>query len=145
MIKLPKHSGWFVLFVFLGAVACNEKIVVEEPKAIEDGEVLIGANVEPLYIGVWAADTERCDVAPGEPGPVVFTATEFLGFENTCDIVSSQEGTDGGWRLEMRCTGEDETRMETADVDLDGERLRVSRNGDDPVIFVSCLGDENEG
>ncbi len=145
MIRYPKHSHLLVLFALLGVAACNEKIVVEEPKAVEDGVTLVGNSVAPLYIGVWAADDDLCAAAPGEPGPVEFTATQFLGYENTCDIVSSEEGTEGGWRLEMRCTAEGDTIMETADVDLDGERLRVSRNGGDPVTFVSCLGDEKKG
>lgn len=129
-------------FALFGAAACNEKVVVEEPEATEEGDVLIGENAEPLYVGVWAAADEMCDVAPGEPGPVEFTQDRFLGYENTCDILSSEEGTDGGWRLEMRCTAEGSTASETADVDLDGERLRVSRNGGDPVEFVSCADDE---
>lgn len=125
------------------AAACSEKVVVEEPEATEEGETLIGEHVEPLYIGVWAAEAEMCNAAPGEPGPIEFTADQFLGYENTCDILSSEEGTEGGWRLEMRCTGEGETVMETADVDLDGERLHVSRNGEEPVTFVYCDSGED--
>lgn len=138
MISGFRTRPFVAALALFGAAACNEKVVVEEPEAVEEGEVLVGENAEPLYIGVWAADENMCDAAPGEPGPVEFTATQFLGFENTCDILSSEEGTDGGWRLEMRCAAEGETVMETADVDLDGERLRVSRNGGDPVTFVSC-------
>ncbi|WP_425410149.1 hypothetical protein [Hyphococcus sp.] len=134
----------FTALAFAGLAACNEKVVVEEPKATEEGEPLVGAAADPLYIGVWAADKELCAVAPGEPGPVEFTADQFLGYENTCDILSSEEGTDGGWRLEMRCTGEGQTVMETADVDLDGERLRISRNGGEPVTFYYCDADGEE-
>ena len=53
-------------------------------------------------------------------------------------------GTEGGWRLQMRCSGEGETAMETFDVDLDGDRLRVSRNGGEPVTFISCTDDDDE-
>lgn len=141
--RLPRT---FAAFALLGAAACGEEeVVVEEPEATEEGEPLTGAGAEPLYIGVWAAEPEMCNAAPGEPGPIEFTRDQFLGYENTCDILSSEEGTEGGWRLEMRCMAEGETVMETADVDLDGERLSVSRNGEEPVTFVHCKGDDDKG
>ena len=132
------RSKPMMALALLSAAACSEKVVIEEPKATEEGETLIGEEAEPLYLGVWAANEDLCNVAPGGPGPIEFTEDQFLGYENTCDILSSEEGTEGGWRLEMRCAGEGETVTETADVDLDGERLRVSRNGGEPVTFVHC-------
>ena len=144
MTLISSPSRFAAALLLLGAASCNEKVIVEEPKAVEAGEVMVGENVEPLYIGVWAADEGLCDAAPGEPGPVEFTATEFIGFENRCEILSSEEGTEGGWRLETRCTGEGETSVETFDVDLDGTRLRVWRNGGEPVVFASCANTENE-
>lgn len=145
MISISGLSKICVAAALLGAAACGEEdVVVEEPEATEEGETLIGESAEPLYVGVWAADEEACNAAPGEPGPVEFTRNQFLGHENTCDILSSEEGTDGGWRLEMSCFAEGEMIVETADVDLDGELLRVSRNGGEPVTFVHCKDDDGE-
>lgn len=144
MALIVKHAKFLLPLALLSAAACNEEVIVEEPEVTEEGEVLVGSDADPLYVGVWAADDDLCDAAPGEPGPVEFTTTRFLGYENTCDIVSSEEGTEGGWRLQMRCSGEGETAMETFDVDLDGDRLRVSRNGGEPVTFISCTDDDDE-
>ncbi len=138
MTFLSRPIKFITLLALCGVVACNEKVVVEEPRAAEGEEAIVGVDTPPLYIGVWAADEASCNVAPGAPGPVEFTKDQFLGYENTCDILSSEEGTEGGWRLEARCTGEGETVDEIFDVDLDGERLRVSRNGGEPVTFVAC-------
>ncbi len=141
MTLYSTHARVLVPLAFLGAAACNEKVVVKEPEATQEGEVLIGDDVDPLYIGVWAARPDLCDA---EPGAVEFTENRFLGYENACDILSSEEGTDGGWRLEMRCEGEGETALETFDVDLDGESLRFSRNGGEPVTLVSCTDDDED-
>lgn len=143
-MSLLRTSPFLAAMALLGAASCGERVVVEEPEAVEAGESIVGEGAEPLYIGVWAANKDMCNAAPGTPGAVAFTASQFRGYENTCDILSSEEGTDGGWRLEMRCMAEGETVMETADVDLDGERLRVSRNGGEPVTFVSCTDNESE-
>lgn len=144
MISGFRTRPFLAALALFGAAACNEKVVVEEPQATGPDDALVGANAEPLYIGVWAANEGLCHANPGTPGAVEFTASKFLGYENTCDILSAQEGTDGGWRLDMRCMAEGATVTETADVDLDGERLRVSRNGGEPVTFVSCTDDKSE-
>lgn len=144
MISGFRTRPFLAAIALFGAAACNEKVVVEEPQATGPDDTLVGANAEPLYIGVWAANKDLCNANPGTPGAIEFTASQFRGYENICDILSSQEGTDGGWRLEMRCMAEGETVTETADVDLDGVRLRVSRNGGEPVTFVSCKDDESE-
>lgn len=131
----------FALLLFAAACGQHETVVIEEPEAPVPGEDIDEGPAEPLaplYIGVWAADEAACGVPPGRPGPVVFADRRFLGYENTCDIVSAEEGTDGGWRLSMTCMAEGETVEEVADVDIDGDRLRMSRNGGEPVEFVRC-------
>lgn len=136
----------FAALLFLAACGDRETVVIEEPEApVPDEDINEGPAepLAPLFIGVWAADAEACDVPPGRPGPVVFTAGRFLGYENTCDIVSTEEGTDGGWRLSMTCMAEGETVEEVADVDVNGDKLRVSRNGGDPVEFVRCDTDQS--
>lgn len=135
--------------VFLAVAACNEQVVVEEPEipgadqteAIDEGPA---EPAPPLYIGVWAADEGGCAVPPGEPGRIVFTDDRFLGYENACRITSSQEGTEGGWRLVMTCEAEGMTVEETADADVDGDRLRLSRNGGEPVEFIRCAGGQEK-
>ena len=137
----PPSRLAFVALLFAAACGEKETVVVEEPEAPVSDEAIDEGPAEPLaplYIGVWGAGEAACNVAPGRPGPVVFTAGRFLGYENACDISAAEEGTDGGWRLSMVCTTEGQTVEETADVDIDGDRLRLSRNGGEPVEFVRC-------
>ncbi len=137
---IQRHLVFAALLVL---AACNEEVVVEEPEipgeleaeAIDEGAA---EPAPPLYIGVWAADKDACAVPPGEPGRIVFTDDRFLGYENTCRITSSEEGTEGGWRLAMTCEAEGMTVDEIADADVDGDRLRLSRNEGEPVEFIRC-------
>ncbi len=138
-------TSGFRLFILIlcGLLAgCNRQVSIEEPAVpervkTEKGE--IPNTLPPLYIGVWAVDADACAVPPGEPGRVVFTDDRFLGYENTCRITSSEEGTEGGWRLAMTCESEGVTVEEIADADVDGDRLILSRNGGEPVEFIRCV------
>ena len=130
-----------VFAALLALAACNEDVIVEEPEAPVSSEAIDEGPAEPLaplYIGAWGADEAACNAAPGRPGPIVFTAERYLGYENACDITADEEGTDGGWRLSMICEAEGVTVEEIADVDIDGDRLRLSRNGGEPVEFIRC-------
>ncbi len=135
----------FILVLCSLTVACNRQVSVEEPAVPERVKTEAGEipnTLPPLFIGIWAADPAWCDNGEDEPGPIEFTSDSFLGYENSCDIVSAVEGTDGGWRLNLRCTGEGEIVEETMDVDIDGDMLRIARNDGDLIEFSRCEAQE---
>ncbi|WP_375202194.1 hypothetical protein [Hyphococcus sp.] len=137
-------TSGFRLFILIlcGLLAgCNRQVSIEEPAVpervkTEKGE--IPNTLPPLFIGIWAADPAWCDNDEGEPGPIEFTSDRFLGYENSCDIASAVEGTDGGWSLDLRCVAEGDVHEETMDVDIDGDMLRIARNDGDLIELTRC-------
>ena len=102
----------------------------------------IEAPDAPAYIGVWALSADVCDAAPGsaDPSPIALTEGEFIGYENFCRIGYAEEGTEGGWRLELICDAEGVEYMELAEVDVDGEMLRLKRGDAPETALVRCEG-----
>jgi hypothetical protein len=141
-----------VLSAFIGACDRSEPKIEDQP-----GEPVIepaapGEDVAPLtppaapvYYGVWAADEDWCANAPGssEKAPIAFTEGEFVGYENRCHIGDAQEGTDGGYQLALVCTAEGIETVETLDVDVDGEMLRLKwHSSGGEAVFVRCKEEE---
>lgn len=123
----------------------NEPII--EPAAPGEEVAPQTPPAAPVYYGVWAAEVDCCDNAPGssESAPIAFTETEFVGYENRCHIGEAQEGTDGGYQLALVCTAEGIETVETLDVDVDGEMLRVKwLNSGGEAHFVRCNKEEQE-
>ncbi|MBB5518161.1 hypothetical protein [Amphiplicatus metriothermophilus] len=117
---------------------------VEPGPGAQDGERPTAH--QPVYIGVWAAEPALCGVAPGsaDPSPVAFTADAFIGYENRCRIANAQEGTEGGYRLDLLCEGEAAPYAETVDVDVGGDMLRLSRADGQETVFVRCPADDRK-
>jgi hypothetical protein len=96
----------------------------------------------PGWIGVWAKEANQCAMAPGtgNDAPVSLTSTEFLGYGERCRIGAAEEGTEGGWRLELVCTTDGVERIEAMDVDVDGTMLRLTRENVEEMALVRCEG-----
>ena len=142
----------------LSAFACsrddeNEAAapVSDEPAVGEVDPIAPGDDVQPFealtgpaYEGVWALSEDICDVTPGsaDPAPIAITEREFIGYENRCLIASAEEGTEGGWTLELVCEGEGVEYRETVDVDVDGETISLKSRDDDvpDTRLVRCEG-----
>ena len=131
----------------LGACGREEPEIEDQPlePAAEDLDIAEGVAptepmAEPAYYGVWAADADWCDIAPGsaDPSPIAFTESEFVGYENRCRVGYAEEGTEGGWRLELVCMGEGVEYTDVVEVDVDGEMLRMRREGAEEAVFVRC-------
>lgn len=135
--------------VVLGAVALAGCSNSDEP-AVQDeapNPTLVAEDIAPIaepdapaFVGVWAADTAWCGITPGsaDPGPVVFTEGEFLGYENICRIGYAAEGTEGGFRLEMICEAEGVEYTDVVDVEVDGDILRMRRGDEEEVLLNRC-------
>lgn len=116
----------------------NEPVI--EPAAPGEEVAPQKPSTAPVYYGEWAAEAERCDVAAGssERSPIAFTETEFVGYENRCQIGEAQEGTEGGYQLALVCTAEGVETVETLDVDVDGEMLKLKWQNGGEAVFVRC-------
>lgn len=120
----------------------NEPVI--EPAAPGEEVAPQKPPAAPVYYGEWAAEAEWCDAAAGssERSPIAFTETEFVGYENRCQIGDAQEGTDGGYQLALVCRAEGIETVETIDADVDGEMLRLKWQSGGEAVFVRCKGDE---
>lgn len=94
----------------------------------------------PLFVGVWAAEQEWCEIAPGsgDPAPIAITENEFIGYENRCAIAQIEEGTEAGWRVTMTCQAEGVETTEIMELDIDGDKLRLRRGDNPETVFVQC-------
>ena len=66
----------------------------------------------PPWAGYWAADPAWCDATTGEvpEAPIYLADTEFMGYENGCDIISASPLAAGdAWEVNMACMGEGES------------------------------------
>lgn len=133
--------------------SCTRQSEIDEQSIEPDAEALSpGDEVEPMeepaapyYVGVWAVDPAICAIAPGsgDPAPIAITEGEFIGYENRCRIGAAEEGTEGGWRLSLVCLAEGVEYVETVDVDIDGDMLRLKREDAPETAFVRC-GEEQD-
>ena len=143
------RAGAFLAALAVGA--CSKSDINDQPieptiepaAPGEDTAPLTPPRV-PVYYGVWAVDKELCDLAPGSAAasPIAFAEGEFIGFENRCRIDAAQEGTEGGYRINLVCMAEGVETVETVDVDVDGEMLRIRRSEGAETVFVRCEGED---
>lgn len=140
----------FAAFALLALAACDNEPDIEdqsiEPAAPGEETLPIESPSEPVYVGVWAADEDWCGVAPGtvDPSPIAISENEFIGYENRCRLGDVQEGTEGGYQIALVCEGEGVEYTETVDLDVDGEMLRMTREGGVETLFVRCEGEDQE-
>ncbi len=142
--------GLAVVCIALAAVACDRRPKTEtdepviEPAAPGEDVAPQKPATAPVYYGVWAAKEDLCDIAPGsaDPSPIAFAEGEFVGYENRCHIGEVQEGTEGGYRLSLVCVSEGVEAVQTLDVDVDGETLRLKWQNGGEATFVRCKEEE---
>ena len=136
--------------ILLAAIACGRKDAADAPGAEPDIDAIAAGEdtepvadpAQPIFVGLWSADPSWCALAPGstDAAPIVITEGEFIGYENRCRFGLAEEGTEGGWRLELVCEAEGVEYVETVDLDVDGETLRLSREGADEIALTRCPG-----
>lgn len=116
-----------------------EPEIVENDADAPPQETALTPASAPVYVGVWAARAEWCGRVPGssDAAPVAFTEAGFIGYENRCVIAEAQEGTEGGYLMTLACSGDGGDFRETVEIDVGGDRLRLTR-GDDENEFVRC-------
>lgn len=102
------------------------------------------AMAEP-WQGIWSADPVWCvnagQIGSVTPAPIALSATELLGYENSCAIegVQAMDGLNA-WVLGLSCQGEGESYQEDRLVMVDGDTLYMWWGVDAPIRFVRCAG-----
>lgn len=79
----------------------------------------------PAYVGLWAADPSWCSNTIGPERPIQVTATEFQGYENTCQI-ADLVATDEGWTATFDCQAEGTTSRQPVIIAADADRLQIT-------------------
>lgn len=96
--------------------------------------------------GIWTAETEWCAVADQvgsvTPAPIAITATEVLGYENSCGITGAVplDGA-GAVHLRLECQSEGSTYEEDRVImrtDDTAQSVWIWFGSDDPVLFQRC-------
>lgn len=88
-----------------------------------------GGEAPPAYIGRWAAEASWCANTLGPERPIEVTATEFRGYENTCQITDLAT-TDAGWTATFVCQAEGQTTSQPVQLEANGERLKLTWQDD---------------
>ncbi|HKY86645.1 MAG TPA: hypothetical protein VJL90_07800, partial [Pseudorhodoplanes sp.] len=92
----------------------------------------------PFFVGKWyVADAKVCKSKPGEAeGLLTYTDKKMFGYENHCDIARM---TPNGKRIELRmnCSGEGEKYRQTDIVEMQGDKLKVTRTADGRTLLLT--------
>ena len=142
-----------VAALMFGAVACSEEPKIEDqpdepilgevdPNAPGEDVQSLDALSGPAYQGVWATEQSLCDVFPAsaDPSPMVITDEAFVEYGRRCIIGKAEEGTEGGWQLELICSNDGIEFTEVLDVDVDGAMLRLRRGEQEEELYMRCSG-----
>lgn len=88
-----------------------------------------GEAPPPAFIGRWAAESGWCDNTLGPERPIEVTATEFRGYENTCQI-SDLATIEAGWSATFTCQAEGVTTSQPVQIEANAERLKLTWQDD---------------
>ena len=142
-----------VTVLVFGIVACSQEPKIEDqpdepllgevdPNAPGEDVQSIDSLSGPAYQGVWSTEQSLCATFPGsaDPSPIAITDGEFVEFGRRCLVGNAEEGTEGGWQLGLICNNDGVEFTEVIDLDVDGEMLRLRRDGKEEEIYVRCSG-----
>lgn len=79
------------------------------------------------YVGIWAGPQADCANAPatGERAPIQITRTQFLGYENRCDIRSVTR-TSEGFDAVLSCESEGVSSTERLGLTVNADTLDIA-------------------
>lgn len=95
--------------------------VVEEPSISAS---MPGAG-PTSFVGRWAADVAWCPNTNGDTQPITITPTQFIGYENRCDIADVTQ-TSGAYQATLRCQSEGTTSTERVRMAVQGQNLSLT-------------------
>lgn len=105
--------------------------------------LLPSALVAEPWHGIWSADPAWCAQADRigsvTPAPILLSDTEMLGYENSCDIVSTTEVTElNAWKIQTSCFSEGDSYEDARLLMVDGDTMFMWFGGEEPIRFDRC-------
>lgn len=100
---------------------------VTVPAPIEDPSVaasMPGAG-PTSFVGRWAADVAWCPNTNGDTQPITITPTQFIGYENSCDIAEVTQTADA-YQATLRCQSEGMATTERVRMAVEGQTLNLT-------------------
>lgn len=100
------------------------------------------AQADPWH-GIWSAEPDWCvnaeRIGSVTPAPILLSASEMLGYENSCDITAVDE-VDGlsAWQIDITCQSEGDLYEERRLIMVDGDRMWMWFGADEPLLFTRC-------
>lgn len=88
------------------------------------GSVMPGSGPQ-TFVGRWAANLSWCSNVQGDARPIEITTTRFEGYENSCDIRSISQVTDG-YEAGLACAAEGQTSTERVRMAVQGDVMRLT-------------------
>lgn len=100
------------------------------------------AAVSEPWHGIWSAEPDWCvnadQIGSITPAPILFSADEMLGYENSCAVSQVQDTGLNAWVIDLACQSEGDTYDERRLVMVDIDRLWMWFGGDEPILFERC-------
>lgn len=104
--------------------------------------VALPAAAQDAWQGIWSYDPAWCAVADRigsvTPAPVAFTETEFLGYENSCEITGIVDAGYNAWRIGLECQSEGSTYDNVFTVLVADDRMWLWDGTGEPSRFERC-------
>lgn len=126
----------------LAPAACEPAAPPEAPPPAEPASeqpAAVQGEVEPTFVGRWAADPAWCRNDSGAERPIRLTLRRFEGYENVCDVRALMRD-DTGWEATLACEAEGARTTERLRLQPVGDHLMITwRDRDDAeVLFTRC-------
>lgn len=88
------------------------------------GSIMPGSGPQ-TFVGRWAANVAWCARPQGAERPIEITTTRFEGYENSCDIASITQLSDG-YQASLICAAEGQTSGEQIRLAVHGQGMRLT-------------------
>lgn len=100
------------------------------------------ARAQDWWQGIWAWDAEWCAAAEQigsvTPAPIAITATEVLGYENTCRITGSRQISESVVHMSLSCAAEGSLFPEDRLIMRGENAIWIWFGANEPIEFKTC-------
>lgn len=88
------------------------------------GSIMPGSGPQ-TFVGRWATNAAWCGNTQGGERPIEITTTRFESYENSCDILSISQVSDG-YEASLACAAEGQTANERVRMAAHGDAMRLT-------------------
>jgi hypothetical protein len=102
------------------------------------GSIMPGSGPQ-TFVGRWAANGAWCANPRGAERPIEISTARFEGYENSCDIGSIRQVSDG-YEAALSCEAEGTTSSERVRMNVQGDAMRLTwlNRNSAVVALVRC-------